>query len=454
MVAANVLNYFNGDGQGGGFPTSRGASNAAELARQRDKLLAELSALDADIYGLTEVENDGYGANSAVRDLVNGLNALAPPGTTYHFIFPGFALGGDAIKCALIYREPTMEPVGAAATTTTAPFGSNHPPLAQTFREVASGEKFTVVVNHFRSKGGAGTGLDADQGDGQGVFNHLRTQQAQVLVDWLATDPTGSGDADFLILGDLNSYAKEDPVTVIRGAGFVNLVERFEGEGGYSFTFGGQFGHLDHALATPGLLSQVTGAQTWHVNADEPDFLDYNLENKSPAQQALNVGTPFRASDHDPILIGLNLAPALTYDAWAAQIAWPEGADASPIGDPDGDGLSNAMEFLLHSDPLAPSSAERPQISAEWQLRGISLSPSAECWRGELRGRDKRGFAGLDTRWRGFARGRRGCRVGPVFGVAAECRGKNICAAAGGCAVRNFSSSCRAPTREPCTLSS
>src|SRR5262249_42151669 len=156
-----------------------------------------------------------------------------------------------------------------------------------------------------------------------GVFIHLRTQQAQVLVDWLATDPTGSGDADFLILGDLNSYAQEDPITTIRLAGFVNLIEGFEGEGGYSFSFAGQSGHLDHSLAPPSVRDQVTDAQTWHVNVDEPDVLDYNLENKSPAQRALNVGTPFRASDHDPILIGVNLMPALTYAAWSAQIAWP-----------------------------------------------------------------------------------------------------------------------------------
>jgi predicted extracellular nuclease len=362
VVAANVLNYFNGDGLGGGFPTARGASNAAELARQREKILTKLTALGADVYGLTEVENDGYGANSAIRDLVNGLNAHALGGTTYRYVFAGFGLGGDLIRCALIYREQTIEPIGPPATTTTAPFNANRPPLAQTFREIATGEKFTVVVNHFRSKGGAGTGLDADQGDGQGVFNHLRTQQAQVLVDWLATDPTGSGDPDFLIVGDLNSYAKEDPVTTIRNAGFVNLIERFEGEGGYSFTFGGQWGHLDYALGTPRLTDQVTSAETWHVNADEPDILDYNLENKSPVQQTLNAGTAFRASDHDPILIGLNLAPALSYADWASGIAWPDGADSSPSGDPDGDGLANAIEFVLNSDPLASSIAERPSF--------------------------------------------------------------------------------------------
>ena len=360
VVGANVLNYFNGDGLGGGFPTSRGASSAAELARQREKVIASLSAFHADIYGLTEVENDGYGTASALRDLVNGLNAAAPAGTYYRYVFPGFSLGGDEIKCALIYREETMALVGAAATTTTAPFNSNRPPLAQTFREIASGEKFTVVVNHFRSKGGTGTGVDADQGDGQGVLNHLRTQQAQVLVEWLKNDPTGSGDTDFLVIGDLNSYAKEDPITMIRNAGYHNLIELFEGEGGYSYSFSGQFGHLDHALASPSLTCQVTGAQTWHSNSDEPAYLDYNLENKSPAQQLLNVGTPFRASDHDPFVIGLDLSPGLTYAAWSAGISWPAGADLSPGGDADGDGLTNLLEFVLNTDPLTFTFTGRP----------------------------------------------------------------------------------------------
>lgn len=364
VAAANVLNYFNGDGLGGGFPTARGASNPAELARQREKILAGLMALGADVYGLTEVENDGYGTNSAVRDLVNGLNTMAPAGTSFRYIFANFGLGGDLIKCALIYREQTVAPIGLPATTTTAPFNSNRPPLAQTFREIATGEKFSVVVNHFRSKGGTGTGLDADQGDGQGVLNHLRTLQAQVLVEWLATDPTGSEDPDFLIIGDLNSYAKEDPIAKILDAGYRNLAELFEGEGGYSFSYAGQFGHLDHALASPGLKRQVTGTATWHCNADEPAYLDYNLEHKSDTQQALNVGTPFRASDHDPIVIGLNLAPGLTYGAWASGVAWPVGADTSPGGDPDGDGLSNAMEFLLNSDPVTFTSVERPTLAA------------------------------------------------------------------------------------------
>jgi predicted extracellular nuclease len=68
------------------------------------------------------------------------------------------------------------------------------------------------VVNHFKSKGASGLGTDpsnpdVDQLDGQGYWNDTRTKAAQTLAAWLETDPTASGDKDFLILGDLNAYA-------------------------------------------------------------------------------------------------------------------------------------------------------------------------------------------------------------------------------------------------------
>ena len=68
-------------------------------------------------------------------------------------------------------------------------------------------------------------------------------------MNWLATDPTGTGDADILLIGDYNSYAMEDPITVIKNAGFTNLIESFLGPDAYSYVFDGQWGYLDHALA-------------------------------------------------------------------------------------------------------------------------------------------------------------------------------------------------------------
>jgi len=48
--------------------------------------------------------------------------------------------------------------------------------------------------------------------------------------------------------------------------------------------------------------ARVTGATEWHVNADEPALLDYVGVSRLPGPHA---ATPWRASDHDPSLIGL-----------------------------------------------------------------------------------------------------------------------------------------------------
>lgn len=319
VASLNVLNYFNGNGAGGGFPTSRGADSLAEFNRQRDKVIAAILGTEADVIGLLEIENDGYGALSAIQDLVNGLNAIAGAGT-YAFVNPGTpALGGDQIAVGMLYKPAVVTLVGSAAvldSTVDVRFNSSQqrPTLAQTFQEIATGALFTPVINHLKSKGSsAGAPGDADSGDGQGLSNATRTLAAEALVDWLAGDPTGQGDTDYLILGDLNAYAKEDPLRAIEegaddiagnGDDYTNLVAHSE----YSYLFGGQWGALDHALGSASLGAQVSGATKWHINADEPTVLDYNVENKSANQQnTLYAPDAFRASDHDAVIVGLNL---------------------------------------------------------------------------------------------------------------------------------------------------
>lgn len=367
VAIGNVLNFFNGNGAGGGFPTARGATTFAEYQRQRAKIVAGILALSPDIMGLTEVENDGFGAASAIQDIVNGLNASAPAGTTYAFVNPGLpAIGTDLITCGFIYKTNTVALVGAAAVNLDSVF--NRPPIAQTFRQISTGEKLTVTINHFKSKGSApASGPDADQGDGQSAWNVLRTSQANALTAWLATHPTGDADPDVLIIGDLNAYAKEDPITAIKNAGYTNLTEATEGAGGYSYAFNGEFGHLDHALGSASLAAQVTAAESWHVNADEPVYYDYNLENKSAGQQAINAGTPFRYSDHDPVTIGLNLAsgpPTQTYAAWAAANGLVAGQDA-PTQDPEADAIVNLLEYFLGLRPTVSDPAGLPAGSVE-----------------------------------------------------------------------------------------
>jgi len=233
-------------------------------------------------------------------------------------------IGTDEIKVALIYKPAAVTPVGAFKIITSATDprfidDKNRPSLAQTFRKNSNGEKLTVVVNHLKSKGSDCNDVgDPDTGDLQGNCNLTRQKAAAAISDWLATDPTGSGDPDFLLIGDMNSYTFEDPITTFIGHGFTNLARLFGGLGAYSYVFDGESGYLDHALASSSLAAQATGATHWHINADEPIALDYNVEFKTANQvNTFYDPGPYRASDHDPVVIGLtlNAAPTATFNA-------------------------------------------------------------------------------------------------------------------------------------------
>ena len=306
VASFNVLNYFTtlDNGSNG----ARGADNAEEFERQEAKIVAALAAIDADVFGLIEIENNG---DTAVQALVNVLNDRVGAGT-YSFISTG-AIGTDAIKVALIYKPATVSPVGDFAVLDSSVDSrfidtKNRPALIQTFDEVATGGRVTVAVNHFKSKGSDCDELgDPDIGDGQGNCNGTRTQAAVALADYLASDPTGSGDPDVLIIGDLNAYDEEDPIDALKAAGYTDLNEAFGGEFAYGYVFNGQFGYLDYALSSTTLTPQVTGTTDWHINADEPDLLDYDTSFKSDAQDAIYAPDPYRSSDHDPVVVGLEL---------------------------------------------------------------------------------------------------------------------------------------------------
>jgi predicted extracellular nuclease len=297
------------------------ADQPSEFTRQRDKLLAAISGLGGDVTGLNELENT-TGVDplaDPAKGIVAGLNAMLGAGT-YAAITTG-TIGTDAIRVGLIYKPAKVMPVGDFKVLTTAVDPrfldtKNRPVLAQTFEVVATGAHFTAVVNHLKSKGSDCNDVaDPDIGDGQGNCNLTRKKAAQALVDWLAADPTGSGDPDFLIIGDLNSYAKEDPIDAIRAGSddtsgtsddYTNLIAQYQGTYAYSYVFDGQAGYLDHALASSSLASQVTGASEWHINADEPDLLDYDTSFKPPTQDAIYEPNGYRSSDHDPLIVGLS----------------------------------------------------------------------------------------------------------------------------------------------------
>jgi uncharacterized protein len=378
VAAFNVLNYFTTLDTGAPIcgPNAsigcRGANSAAEFTRQRDKIISAMVGLNAHVIGLTELENN---ADTSIQDLVDGLNAATQPGR-YAFIDTD-TIGTDAIKVGFIYQPAVVSPVGTfsvldASLDPRAITTLNRPALAQTFQRQgarSSLQRFTVAVNHFKSKGSAcatpqnpGELTDPDTGDGQGNCNLTRVSMAQALIDWLAdnptADPTPPARRKVLIIGDLNSYARENPIRALTdptfalpdfpanaNATYANLVERFLGDEAYSFVFQGQSGYLDHALANPVLAPLVTGLTEWHINADEPVALDYNLEwtatiPKTANQQAtLYAPDPFRSSDHDPLLVGLN----------------PLCGDLDDDGDVDLRDLLRLLDVIVHRsyDPRA-----------------------------------------------------------------------------------------------------
>jgi hypothetical protein len=282
--------------------------------------VANIIGTGADVVGFMEMENDGYGPLSAMQFLADKLNAVAGSGT-YTFINPDItngvnSMGADAIKIGFYYKAGLVTPVGTTAALNTVAFVNagdsgprNRPALAQAFRDNASNEVFIVVVNHLKSKGSACDAPDA--GDGQGNCNIVRTNAANTMLAWLATDPTGTGDPDTLIIGDLNSYAKEDPITAIKTGGYTDLINVFMGPEGYGYQFDAQFGYLDHGLGSASILPNVTGLSEWHINSDEPVVLDYNTEFKTANQVNIFYGSDqFRSSDHDPVVIGLRFTPS------------------------------------------------------------------------------------------------------------------------------------------------
>ncbi|HEX3530703.1 MAG TPA: ExeM/NucH family extracellular endonuclease, partial [Thermoanaerobaculia bacterium] len=334
VVGMNLLNYFttidttasNSVGPCGpsGGQDCRGADSVAELNRQRERASIVVCTLNADVYSFMELENTT--PSDTINDLLGAINARCGGAHPYAFVNTGGTLGTDAIRVQQIYRTGIVSPVGSPLVDLD-PI-HNRPPTAQTYDVVdaanpAFGQRFTVIANHFKSKGSCpGSGPDTDQNDGQSCWNATRTQQATRLLTWInGTVVPAAGDPDVLLLGDFNSYAKEDPVTTLNGGGYTDLETFFHGANAYSYLFDGQLGHLDYGFANTSLLPQVTGADAWHINADEVDLFDYNdevadageasFEEKpdgsalTPPRVVFAPGTPYRASDHDPVLVGL-----------------------------------------------------------------------------------------------------------------------------------------------------
>jgi len=304
-AAFNVFNYFTTFGG-----DARGADNAEDFAVQQSKIVAAINALDADVVGLMEIENSvklGEEPDEALGNLVAALNAASAPGTWAFTPTPAALLNAattDFITNAIIYKPAAVTPVGDSfADTDETVWDIAREPIAQTFETVANGKIVTLVANHFKSKSPPTGNTAPEPADLQGFFNAERVEQANRLVSFVNTVTANPAKGEnVLLVGDFNAYAQEDPAQVLTAAGLVDLVPA-KNPTEYTYTFDGELGSLDHAFATPALAASVTGVDVWNINSPEWGDRGYEFGASEP-------GTPYRSSDHDPIVVGFDSAPA------------------------------------------------------------------------------------------------------------------------------------------------
>ncbi|WP_083661297.1 ExeM/NucH family extracellular endonuclease [Actinophytocola xanthii] len=338
LASFNVLNYFvhfGGD--------ARGAADEAGLAKQEAKIVKAISALGADVVALEEIENsvrfEDDDPQMALKRLVAALNAEDGAGTWDYVRSPAglpAAAQQDFITTAIIFRPAAVTPVGESRTINDESVWFNaREPIAQTF--TAGDATFTVVANHLKSKStsDAATGDNADAGDGQGAFNGDRVRQARSLAAFVDQLQADSGSEDVLLLGDFNAYTHEDPMQVLYDESFVDLNTTGEA----SYVFGGESGSLDHAVASPSLAERVTGVDVWQINSHESYAFQYD---GLPAFYAAN---PYRASDHNPIVVGLSTAAAAPVDLQLLGINDFHGRLESPGNAPDGRPVGGAAQL-------------------------------------------------------------------------------------------------------------
>ncbi|RBW52173.1 endonuclease [Marinobacter sp. F3R11] len=302
IMTMNLQNYFNGDGKGGDFPTSRGAATYAAQKIQHRRLAEALQRPDPDILAVTELENDGYSETSAIAQLAGAL------GPEWTFVATPGADGHDQIRTGLLYRQDRIVAEAQPVRLNTGPFStSGRPPVAQTFRPEGQRLAIQVVVPHLKSKSCQGaTAANRDRSDGQGCYAERRTEAAHALAKWVKQLPQVPDLAGTLITGDLNSYFREAPLQVLQQAGFTSMVHHFypctaQQCTHYTYRYKGEKGSLDYALASRQLKPRIINATTWSINADEPAPLYY--KNNLPG----TTESLWRSSDHNPVITDIRL---------------------------------------------------------------------------------------------------------------------------------------------------
>ncbi|MBR1929261.1 MAG: endonuclease/exonuclease/phosphatase family protein [Paludibacteraceae bacterium] len=285
LVCGFNLEYFLAENLGTGY----GPDSKSEHEKQKAKISEALGKIGADIFGFVEIEQ----GQTALKELAQMLTQKT--GRIYSYIDDGGSANSSYTKSGYVYCTQTVEPVGRLLSNEV---GVSNRKKMQTFMEKQTGEKFIFSINHFKAKSGSASGDNANQGDGQGSYNATRVAESKAIIKLAEEAKKLFEDDDVLVMGDLNAYAKEDPIIEFLNVGMVDLHRYFHADSSYSYVYHGQAGYLDHAIANRSLTTQITGIAAYHINSDEDDRYTYDKSNDL---------SMFRCSDHDPVLVGLRL---------------------------------------------------------------------------------------------------------------------------------------------------
>ncbi|SQH78292.1 Endonuclease/exonuclease/phosphatase (fragment) [Shewanella benthica] len=362
VASFNVLNFFNDMVGGDETPNgNRGAKTEEEMLLQRTKLVSAITAMNADIVGLMEIANNGYGEMSAIQNLLDAINAELSDEEAYSFIeisdedkYQGKYIGSDAIAVGILYRAATVAPESSAfviktpeqhaaegiatrGESETSPAYNKYQrhSLGQTFK--IHDETLTIVVNHLKSKGSECLedwiefAEDNDPADLQGHCNEFRVSAAKVIGESIKDI-----EGDILVIGDLNAYGMEDPIRVLtdydaatagyeimtaswttldgviyeregskidKGYGLINLNTKVHGPATYSYSYNGELGNQDHALGNASVAERIVAIEDWHINAVESNLFEYKSKYTGELLKSENV---FSSSDHDPVIVALS----------------------------------------------------------------------------------------------------------------------------------------------------
>ncbi|EAR08649.1 hypothetical protein MED297_03055 [Reinekea sp. MED297] len=336
IASMNVLNLFNGvedpEVNGGEtfFPADdteadkygyRGAYSEDDYLIQRGKIVEALKAMDADLIGLMEIENDGFGELSSIQALLTALNAEMPTDQQYVFVNPetdSGKIGTDAIAVGLLYRPSVLTAKGDAvildsSNSPTDEDGNalfldskNRPSLIQSFTHKNTDRVFTASINHLKSKGSSCDALnDPNLDDGAGNCNKTRERAVQGLMAFLSNDPTNSGSNRLVVMGDMNAYSKETPIQMFESKGMVNLkaTNKATEAHPFSYSYGGFLGSLDYILGSNAMTSDLLSIDAWHINSLEANAFDYDTDlDPYDDNDTYASVDPYYSSDHDPII--------------------------------------------------------------------------------------------------------------------------------------------------------